>query len=117
KLFERPATTGKITAQEAMIEILKEQMGPHRDICIGVAGHVEGMGENERGSVLSSAKTQTQWLDDNRMKDVLCRSDFRMEDLKRRRTTIYLCLPAMRMGTHARWLRLMILGDGTHERE
>ena len=109
KLFERPPTLGKITAQEALIEILKEQMGPHRDICLGVAGHVEGMGENERGSVLSSAKTQTQWLDDNRMKDVLCRSDFRMEDLKKKRTTVYLCLPAMRMGTHARWLRLMIL--------
>ena len=84
-------------------------MGPHRDICLGLAGHLEGMGENERGSVLSAAKTQTQWLDDKRMKDVLSRSDFRMADLKRKRTTIYLCLPAMRMGTHARWLRLMIL--------
>ena len=28
--------------------------------------------------------------------------------LKLKPTTIYLCLPAMRMGTHARWLRLMI---------
>jgi type IV secretion system protein VirD4 len=109
KLFEHPPTLGKITAQEALMQILKEQMGPHRDICLGVAGHLEGMGENERGSVLSSAKTQTQWLDDNRMKDVLTRSDFRMEDLKKQRATIYLCLPAMRMGTHARWLRLMIL--------
>jgi len=43
------------------------------------------------------------------MQDVLVRSDFKMEDLKRKRTTVYLCLPAMRMGTHARWLRLMIL--------
>ena len=82
KLFEHPPTLGKITAQEALIEILKEQMGPHRDICLGVAGHLEGMGENERGSVLSSAKTQTQWLDDKRMQDVLSRSDFRMADLK-----------------------------------
>jgi len=40
---------------------------------------------------------------------VLCRSDFEIADLKRKRTTIYLCLPAMRMGTHARWFRLMIL--------
>ena len=109
KLFEHPPTLGKITAQEALLQILKEQMGPHRDICLGLAGHLEGMGENERGSVLSAAKTQTQWLDDKRMKDVLSRSDFRMADLKRKRTTIYLCLPAMRMGTHARWLRLMIL--------
>jgi type IV secretion system protein VirD4 len=67
------------------------------------------MGENERGSVLSAARTQTQWLDDGRIQKVLGRSDFRMEDLKRKRMTIYLCLPAMRMGTHARWLRLMIL--------
>src|SRR5215467_4996964 len=61
------------------------------------------------GSVLSAARTQTQWLDDGRMQNVLARSDFKMEDLKRKRMTIYLCLPAMRMGTHARWLRLMIL--------
>ena len=32
-----------------------------------------------------------------------------MADLKRKKTTIYLCLPAMRMSTHARWFRLMIL--------
>ncbi len=108
KLFSRPPTLGKMTGQEALLEILKEQHGPHRDICVGVAGHLECMGENERGSVLSAAKTQTQWLDDKRMKDVLGRSDFRMADLKLKRTTIYLCLPAMRMGTHARWLRLMI---------
>jgi type IV secretion system protein VirD4 len=109
KLFEHPPSRGKITAQEALLQILKEQSGPHRDICLGLAGHLEGMGENERGSVLSSAKTQTQWLDDQRIKGVLSRSDFRMADLKEKRTTIYLCLPAMRMGTHARWLRLMIL--------
>jgi type IV secretion system protein VirD4 len=109
KLFEHPPTLGKLSAQEALVEILKEQIGPHREICLGVAEHLKGMGENERGSVLSSAKTQTQWLDDQRMKDVLSSSDFRMADLKRKRTTIYLCLPAMRMGTHARWLRLMIL--------
>jgi type IV secretion system protein VirD4 len=40
---------------------------------------------------------------------VLSRNDFRMADLKLKPTTIYLCLEAMRMGTHARWLRLMIL--------
>ena len=110
KLFEHPPSLGKPTPQEALMQILKEQMGPHRDICLGVAGHLEGMGEsgNERGSVLSTAKTQTQWLDDPRMQKVLSRSDFRMADLKQKKTTIYLCLPSMRMGTHARWLRLMI---------
>ncbi len=109
KLFEHPPSVSKMPEQQALIQILKEQSGPHQKICRGLAGHLESMGENERGSVLSSAKTQTQWLDDQRMQDVLCRSDFRMEDLKTKRTTVYLCLPAMRMGTHARWLRLIIL--------
>ena len=67
------------------------------------------MGDNERGSVLSEARTQTQWLDDKRIRDVLGRNDFDIGDLKRKKTTIYLCLPAMRMSTHARWFRLMIL--------
>lgn len=111
KILSHPPVLGKKTALEALLEILKEQQGPHRDICVGVAGHLEGMGEsgNERGSVLSAAKTQTQWLDDKRIQNVLGHSHFRMANLKTQRTTLYLCLPAMRMGTHARWLRLMIL--------
>ena len=99
-----------ISEEKALIAILREQKGMrHGDVCLGVAAQLEAMAEKERGSVLSTARTQTQWLDDRRVKNVLCRSDFRMADLKRKKTTIYLCLPAMRMGTHARWLRLMIM--------
>ena len=58
---------------------------------------------------LSTARTQTRWLDDRRMHRVLTRSDFQMRDLKLKPTTIYLCLPATRMATHARWLRLVIM--------
>jgi type IV secretion system protein VirD4 len=99
----------QITALQALREILTEQQGPHRDICLGVAGHLENMGDRELGGVLSTAITQTQWLDDMQIRYVLGRSDFRLADLKLKPTTIYLCLEAMRMGTHARWLRLMIL--------
>ena len=31
-----------------------------------------------------------------------------LRDLKKKKTTIYLCLPAMRLGTCSRWLRLVI---------
>ncbi len=108
--FEAAEEGVKLEAQEALIYLLRAQRGRRNgDICVGVAEQLEAMGPEERGSVLSAARTQTQWLDDRRVKSVLCASDFRMADLKRKRTTIYLCLPAMRMGTHARWLRLMIL--------
>ncbi len=64
--------------------------------------------EDERGSILSSARTQTEFLDSPAMARVLSGSDFRFEDLKEHPGTVYLCLPASRLATHGRWLRLMI---------
>jgi type IV secretion system protein VirD4 len=111
-MFQTPTEIdahGKLTAQGALISILREQEGRHAYVCHGIAEQLEAMGDNERGSVFSSARTQTQWLDSERIEDVLCRSDFKLENLKLKKTTIYLCLPATRLATHARWLRLMIL--------
>ena len=108
--FEEAQKGNKLEAQEALIAIMKGQNDPRYGfICAGMAEQLKAMGDNERGSVLSEARTQTQWLDDARMRDVLWRSDFEIADLKRKKMTIYLCLPAMRMSTHARWFRLMIL--------
>jgi type IV secretion system protein VirD4 len=100
---------GELTAEEALMHILKTQKGDHADICRGVAEQFLAMGDKERGSVLSTARTQTQWLDSARMRNVLQESSFDLADLKRKKVTIYLCLPAMRLSTHSRWLRLMIL--------
>ena len=100
----------KLMPQNALLALLREQKGKrHGDVCVGVAEQFAAMEGKELGSVLSTAKTQTQWLDDPRVKRALGYSKFKMADLKRKKTSIYLCLPAMRMGTHARWLRLMIM--------
>ena len=100
----------KITGEQALIAILKaEQRKSYGYVCAGIAEQLAAMAEKERGSVLSSARTQTQWLDSVKMRRVLGKSDFRLADLKRQKMTIYLCLPAMRMATHARWFRLMVL--------
>jgi type IV secretion system protein VirD4 len=100
---------GLLSAERALIRILKGQDGRHAYICHGVAEQLVAMGDNERGSVLSTARTQTQWLDSEKIESALSRSDFRLADLKRTKMTIYLSLPAMRLSTHARWLRLVIL--------
>lgn len=42
------------------------------------------------------------------MKGVLSRHDFNLAQLKSEPVTVYLCLPAMRMGTCNRWLRLFV---------
>ena len=66
------------------------------------------MSDKERSSVLSTAIVQTDFLDSAAMKSVLAKSDFTLASLKDTPSTVYLSLPAGRMGTHSRWLRLMI---------
>ena len=65
-----------------------------------------GKNERELASIMSTAQEQTAPLDD--VLHVTERSDFRLSDLRSGKLSIYLVLPGMRMGTHYRWLRLMI---------
>jgi type IV secretion system protein VirD4 len=63
----------------------------------------------ELNSILSTALTQTRWLDSRPIKRDLAKSstiDF--GKLKREPTIVYLTLPARRLGTHSTWLRVII---------
>ena len=93
-------TMGKSTAFEGVVA--------------GTAETLLGTGENERGSILSTARRNTAFLDTlgPRYKATLS-GEGRAFDPDRLKSsphgvTVYLCLPAERMGTHGRWLRLMI---------
>lgn len=79
----------------------------------GVVGNIGAsfLGKLEAGgrelqSILSTAQEQTAPLDD--IVGIMERSDFNLRDLSQGQTTIYLVLPGLRMGTHYRWMRLMI---------
>lgn len=112
RMESRPVGAKDLSAEQALFSILDEQAGRmHGYICKGMAEQLRAMGEKERGSILSTARTQTQWLDSPKMPAVLTKTDenFDLRDLKRSNMTIYLCLPATRMATHSRWLRLMVL--------
>lgn len=63
-------------------------------------------GGRELQSILSTAQEQTSPLDD--VVRITERSDFRLTDLRAGNMTIYLVLPGMRIGTHYRWLRLIV---------
>lgn len=64
----------------------------------------------ERGSVLSTARRHTKFLDFPNIQSVLRRHDFDLTNLKTTPTgvTIYLCLPAARLATCNRWFRLFV---------
>jgi len=69
---------------------------------------MKGANPKELASILSTARTQLVFLESPAMVSNLRRSLLRLSQLKARPTTIYLCLPASRMGTHGRWLRLIV---------
>jgi type IV secretion system protein VirD4 len=76
------------------------------------------MADKERESVLSAARTQTRFLRSPALRRCLGRSvlgmgeareePWSLGDIKRRPMTVYLCLPAKRMASHAKWLRIVI---------
>jgi type IV secretion system protein VirD4 len=62
----------------------------------------------ELNAILSTAMTQTRWLDSRPVKADLARGTFDFSVLKERPVTIYLSLPGNRLGSHSPWLRLML---------
>jgi type IV secretion system protein VirD4 len=63
----------------------------------------------ELNSILSTALTQTRWLDSRPIKrDLATSSSIDFAKLKQEPTTVYLTLPARRLGSHSTWLRVII---------
>ena len=63
---------------------------------------------DEISSVASTARDQTEFLDDDEIAADLSRGTFDMRELKRRPVTVYLILPPDMIKRHAKWLRLVI---------
>jgi type IV secretion system protein VirD4 len=76
----------------------------------GAARDFYEKGTNERAGVLSTVRRHTKFLDYTAMRRVLAGHDFDLADLKRdpAGVSVYLCLPASRMGLCNRWLRIFI---------
>lgn len=106
----RIAEKGEMSRQKALWRLLKgcDRKYAFADAVASAGERFEAMQEKELQSVLSSALTQLEFLDSDKMANVLTRSDLNLSELKTGATTLYLCLPATRMGTHSRWLRVII---------
>jgi type IV secretion system protein VirD4 len=100
---------------EEMLKNARQQRKDRSTYDIGAA--IEGAAldfyeksDRERSAVLSTARRHTKLLDYSAMRRVLSGHDFDLADLKREPhgLTVYLCLPASRMGLCNRWLRILI---------
>jgi type IV secretion system protein VirD4 len=73
------------------------------------ASKISEMGDNERGSVLSTLSRSVKWITDPAMRKHLAESDFSMKVLQEKydTTTVYVVLPFDYMESQSRWLRTL----------
>lgn len=99
---------GRVKGSAALFALLSNCRGHFDDVVAGAGENFSQMADRELSGVLSTARTQLEFLGSTSMARVLQSGDFALSDLKTSRATLYLCLPAMNMGTHARWLRVIL---------
>lgn len=77
---------------------------PFAEAIAASAATISEMGENERGSVLSTARRQTEFLESLGIQDSLRSGGFDLSSLKSdpKGVTLYLVLPEWRIATHIR---------------
>ena len=92
---------------DAILDDMAENKSAH-GLVARTARRIRQKTDKERSGVMSTAQAQTHFLDSPRMTDVLSASSFDLRDLKNGHMTIYLVLPADRLATHGRWLRLIV---------
>lgn len=108
--YARPRDQGGfgLSRQDALWAAMHETGDDIDGLVSSTAETFASMADRELAGVLSAARTQTDFLHSKPLRDLLARDDFRLGDLKRGGVTVYLCLPAGRMDSHSRWLRIMI---------
>lgn len=99
---ERKAVFTAMSGSDAFDGVLANIGAEYQFKCVVAEKH----GGAELASIYSTAQTQTAPLDD--VAAVTDHSAFDLGRFKDTPSTLYVVLPAMRMGTHYRWLRLVV---------
>lgn len=97
--------------EEVLFETLAE-MAADEKAAFGLparaANTIMGMPDRERGSVISTAQKSTAFMDDPRIAAAVSRSDFNLANIKAELMTVYMVLPANKIGPNARFVRAFI---------
>jgi type IV secretory pathway TraG/TraD family ATPase VirD4/Holliday junction resolvasome RuvABC ATP-dependent DNA helicase subunit len=115
--YQAALRSGAISKKDDLtpMDVLLENMstsrgGPYGAVIAAAAGTLSEMPPNQRGSVLSMVQEHTAFLDAPEIQRISGASDFLLEDLKTRPTSVYLCLPLNAVsGKEGAWLRMFVL--------
>ena len=98
-----------ITASPSELKVVLDAMVDSGNLVMeSTAARTVAKDEKMRANVFTTLQSHTHFLDSPRMRESLSDSDFRFEDLKTGKETVYLVLPADRLAPFGRWLRLLI---------
>lgn len=97
-----------VQGEDALRETLNAMFNHPNPVVSSTAERTAAKDPKLRSSVFAGAQAHTHFLDSPRIRASLSRSDFRFEDLKTSAMTVYLILPADRLKTFDRWLRLLV---------
>jgi type IV secretion system protein VirD4 len=80
------------------------------ELAKSAANRIMQKSERELSSVISTAQQNTHFLESQQVKTALSESDFQFENLTddENPISVFLCIPADRLNTHGRLLRLMV---------
>lgn len=102
------ADASKMSKDKALLHCLVGLGDQFERVPRGIGEWFLSMSDDERDSVLSETRTQTQFLDSPALRRTLSKSDFSLKDLNQEVVSVFLCLPARHMDTHDRWLRVIV---------
>jgi type IV secretion system protein VirD4 len=98
-----------LTAVEALLRVMAAAGDRFGGVLAGIGKRFLNTPPNERGSIFSTAASNTDFLQSLPLRAISKRSDFRLGALRNGPpTTIYVVLPVGRLESHFRWLRLII---------
>lgn len=95
--------------EDGTIHLITPGMAQSRNIHVrSAAGRIMNKSDRERSGVLSTAQSNTHFLESPLVEKALSRSDFDPASLEHGKTSIYIVMPTDKHHTHGRLLRLMI---------
>lgn len=91
-----------------MVALFKNMEKSTNAVIAGTGARMLQREAKMRSNILATVQSHTHFLDSPRLQDTMRTSDFSFADMKREKMSVYLILPADRLSTFGRWLRLII---------
>ena len=105
--LRRLLTSDEDTLMETLADMASDESRAF-GIPARAANTLMGTGDRERGSILSTARRNTAFLDDPRIVAAVSRSDFGFDRLKSELVTIYVVMPPAKLAANARFIRGLV---------